>query len=688
MELKKRYFKNKNLNSIIFCFTDLVSSLKSCLLNNKMFFTIFKFHKKKGFFQVLNYLLHNYNSFSNIEKYFKSLPSILRNLTSKFKNFESDHLVFYLSIHSQIIFENLRHSKEILIEKDYCEIFIKVYEYFSENVKKNIKISLLSSEINHFSLFFQKNPNIYSLRLNLDNLSLTNSFKIEELNLTNIQVFQISPFNNKDNSVLRLLEVNNLREIELKLDVFLNPYKTLLEANCKSLRNLFLSCGNLDQNINLFIDSISLCKSLIKISLFYTSLTALNELKLIQKCLTLSNLEKVLISLISEDNKKYFLLNSSQNLRKLKKIRIGQTVDDNYLSFLNTQISISSVILNFSKNTTDNWELFSNIMLKKRIKKVEIFFNFDFDYTVNYEFLVKYLSFLVKNKSIEKIIFNSNNQKIDLDEFYTFLLNLLEINNNITHLSIYGNKPYYFEFGNDQNMMKIEEKVYFDEKILNLIDILIRRQKNITKLVFNCHCLENITDNFSRKFTEIIVNYNNYSRINSHITKITLYLSNLDEMKEFPIFLSLCDNLKYLDLSFVVMPHDKTLFYESLIKLKRLEGLRLSFCDLQENEIISTLESLNSSFLKYLDLDSNHFSDGVFEYLNVNKEKFDNIIEMKLTSSYMIQNIDKFKINVLNFIENSKYLNSFYFRPYQPLIQEFIIYLIVKYPYVVFNYSS
>jgi hypothetical protein len=327
-------------------------------------------------------------------------------------------------------------------------------------------------------------------------------------------------------------------------------------------------------------------------------------------------------------------------------------------------------------------------MLKKRIKKVEIFFNFDFDYTVNYEFLVKYLSFLVKNKSIEKIIFNSNNQKIDLDEFYTFLLNLLEINNNITHLSIYGNKPYYFEFGNDQNMMKIEEKVYFDEKILNLIDILIRRQKNITKLVFNCHCLENITDNFSRKFTEIIVNYNNYSRINSHITKITLYLSNLDEMKEFPIFLSLCDNLKYLDLSFVVMPHDKTLFYESLIKLKRLEGLRLSFCDLQENEIISTLESLNSSFLKYLDLDSNHFSDGVFEYLNVNKEKFDNIIEMKLTSSYMIQNIDKFKINVLNFIENSKYLNSFYFRPYQPLIQEFIIYLIVKYPYVVFNYSS
>jgi len=642
----------------------------------------------KGFFKVLNYLLHNYNSFSNIEKYFKSLPSILRNLTTKFTNLETDYLISYLSIHSQIIFENLFHSKEILIEKDYCEIFMKVYDNFSENVKKNIKISLSFSEINHFSLFFQKNPNIYSLRLNLDNLNLTNSFKIEELNLTKIQIFQISPFNNKDNIIFRLLQINNLIEIELKLDLFLIPYKTLFEANSKSLRKLFLSCGNLDQNFNLFNDSIYLCKSLIRISLFYNSLTALNELKLIRKCFTLSNLEKVLISLISEDSKKYFLLNSSQNLKKLKKVRIGQTVDENYLSFLNTQISISSVILNFSKNITDNWELFSNIMLKKRIKKLEIFFNFDFDYTVDYQFLEKYLSFLLNNKSIEKIIFNNNNQKIDLDEFYTFLLNLLEVNDNISHLSIYGNKPYYFEFGNDRNMMKIEEKIYFDEKILNIIDILTRRQKNITKLVFNSHCIENITDNFSRKFTDIIINYNNYSNFNSQITKITLYLSNLDNINEFPLFLSLCDNLKYLDLSFVVMPQDKTLFNESLKKLKKLEGLRLSFCDLQENEILSTLESLNSRFLKHLDLDSNHFSDGVFEYLNVEKEKFDNIIEVKLTSSYLIQNIDKFKINVLNFIENKKYLSSFYFRPYQPLIQEFINYLIIKFPYIVFNYSS
>ena len=680
MEKRKMYFQKKNLTKLIFSFCD-VESLKAMILNKKLFKIIFNENREKGFFMVLNFCLHNYSHLLKIENLINTLPTIFKEVKIKFEKIKIEIIKLSVSLFFQLMIEKMHHNKKkFCLEKRIFESFSQIFENFTNNIKFSIKISIFFNEIDYLIKFLPNINNIYSISLNLN--SIVSKFEIFKINFKKLHIIKNSNLPNDENTIVNLLKIVFLEEIELKVDTFLLPYKFILVNNCKCLVKLFISTGDLNLTVNYLTSSLNQCQFLKKFSLLYNSIHLINEFKLINIIFGLKNLEKLLISLNFEENKKYFLLSAGQYL-KLKKLQIGQNFDDNFLTFLSNQNSLNHISINFSKDMTLNHELFNIIAVKKPLKKVEIFINNNQFNPLNYTLLESYLSFIKFNQSIKKVIFNNCSWYIEIDEFYSFLINLLQSNKNISHLSVYGDGSYNLEFGT-YKMMKIEENTYFDIKILNIIDVLLKRQKGVSKISINSHSLEKLSNNSIKNFCEIMI-YSNSSDIFCNLSNITLYISKIPNLLEFSDFLCKCRNLKILNLSEIVFPDEKKSFFICFKMMNFLEKFRLYLCNFKESEIIEILEYVNKKSLKFLDLNLNYFSDYLFKYLNINKDKFADIIELNLSGNDDFTNIEDTKNNIVGFLENKKYLSVLNFRTFQIELKNFSSELSLSYPHISFE---
>ena len=553
-------------------------------------------------------------------------------------------------------------------EDDFCEIIEKKLDEI-----KNESISKLEILMNKYKTCFNEyEKNILNyLKVGEKNLSKVMDLNLEKKtitlsNFTNKNIFNKidhlasiydSIINNIENNfelMNKFLGQNELYEQNNTIEYFLNKNSEQI-LNCSMINKFNLNKIDISKIINniyykYYIEFIKEYKTKIMIKTF--------------------KIKK------GDDKKEKFL---QQNFNLLKKLEINEA-DSKYLNKLLIYIKINQDKNNNNNNLKklvisnfDNLKYTKNLELKINFNKIEKL-KFYSGHSLNNELLEKLFLKQIKNLvslKLEKV----NMTNIGLCKLSNILHNYL---NCLEYLSLAHNSISLFKMGNlekELNKGKLFEKLkYFNLSNNNIYgfdyNLEIFPEIKLLDLSSNSIFDSTLMDNLIKKKGKIVLFNNNIFITNCPDNNIR-YIEYLKrELQDLDY------GLKALDLRFTFDKENRN----ELEKLKlspsikvSLIKLNLSYCELKTDTVINFLKNNFGLFsMKKLNLKCNNIEIDIFEKINCDEIKLDNLTSIDLSENKIaflekddkeINIFRKYSEHLINFIKKHQKLekiNLFY----------------------------